>query len=408
MQLFYKLHYIKILIYMKNVFHKLLFLSILFISLPSFAQYSLKKEYNMFRGEDVIVKQQVKFKNPGRAGANVLWDFSKQKSVNEKYKLSYTQVDSDSVITGCEHRTLYHYLLRKDSLFLMGYENPTTLMVNRKAELLLTFPFSYRKRIEGYFYGTGSYCNRLDLTTQGKIVTWGDAYGMIILPNGDTLQHVLRVCSLKKIAEKFLPHVQKDSVSQPVINADSIEHHLNRDSIYLQVETYRWYADGYRYPIFETVESITYKNNKPLKHFDTAFLYTPEKHSYLNDDPENLARLDEVEKADKEARDKSSGGSNNNNNNPHGNNPDNETINYNAYIENGSNKISIEYNLKQTAEVTIGLYDMQGRLLVSYPKTTQPSGFYQEAIALDGFHLGEFLLQIIVNERAYGEKIVKK
>lgn len=375
------------------------------ISNQSWAQDRLDKEYNMFRDKDVIIKQQVKYKHPGRAGTNVLWDFSKQDAVNEKYKVSYAQSDSDSIITGCEHRTLYHYLLKNDSLYSLGYENPTTLMQYQKPELLLTFSFSYQKRVEGYFYGNGSYCQRLDMTAQGKTTTWGDAHGMIILPGGDTLQHVLRVRSLKKIAEKVVLHVQKDSVGYPTISLDSIDYHLNNDSVYMQVETYRWYADGYRYPIFETVESVTFKDNKPLKHFSTAFLYTPEKHSYLNDDPKNLARLEEIEKADKNSHDKPSGG---NNSYPNGNNPDNVPIYYNAYITNGGNKIFIEYNLTQTAEVTIALYDMQGRLLVSYPKTTHPSGFYQEAISLDSFQLGGYLLRIVVNDHVYGEKIMKQ
>jgi len=368
------------------------------------AQNVLNKEYNMFRGEDVITKQQVKYKHPGRAGANVLWDFSKQEAVNEKYKLFYIQSEADSAVTGCEHNTLYHYLLKNDSLYSLGYENPTTIINNWKPELLLTFPFSYQKRIEGYFYGTGNYCRRLDLTSQGKTVTWGDAYGMIILPNGDTLQHVLRVRSLKKIAEKMIPFVQKDSIIQPVVNIDSINYHLNNDSVYMQVETYRWYADGYRYPVFETVESITFKNQKPLKHFNTAFFYSPDKHSYLNDDPDNLAKLDEIEKENKKSKN-SSGGSNSNSS---GNNSNKELINYNVHIDKESNRISIEYDLTQQADVIISLYDMQGRLLVNYPKTNHPEGFYQEAIALDGFQLGEYLLRIVVNDKVYGEKILKQ
>jgi hypothetical protein len=381
----------------------LFFLSLMFILHPAFSQSNLKMEYNMFRAEDVIIKQQVKYKNPGRAGANVLWDFGKQEAINEKYKLSYTQSEGDSVVTGCEHNTLYHYLLRNDSLYSLGYENPTTLIHNQRPELLLTFPFSYQKRIEGYYYGTGNYCRRLDLTAQGKTVTWGDAYGMIILPNGDTLQHVLRVRSLKKIAEKMMPYVQKDSVIEPIVNIDSINYHLNNDSVYMQVETYRWYADGYRYPIFETVESITYKNQKPLKHFNTAFFYSPDKHNYLNNDPKNLTRLEEIEKGNKGSKGASGG-----NGNSSGNTPNKELINYNVYIEKGSNQISIEYNLNQQSDVTISLYDMQGRLLINYPKTKHPEGFYQEAIALDNFQLGEYLLRIVVNDKVYGEKIIKR
>jgi len=358
---------------MKKIFRILLFLFMLSVNMMSiYSQNILQKEYNMLRGEDVIIKQQVKYKNSGRAGANVLWDFGKQEAVNEKYKLYYTQFEQDSVVTGCEHNTLYHYLLRNDSLYSLGYENLTTLIQNQKPELLLTFPFSYQKRIEGYFYGTGNYCHRLDLTAQGKTVTWGDAYGMIILPNGDTLQHVLRVRSLKKIAERMLPYMQKDSVVLPVVSNDSIDYHLNNDSVYMQVETYRWYADGYRYPIFETVESITYKNQKPLKHFNTAFFYSPDKHSYLNDDSKNLARLDDLEKTDKETKNNNFSGSNGNSS---GNILNKEPISYNVYLDKGSNSLSIEYNLNQNADVTISLYDVQGRLLANYPKTNHPAGF---------------------------------
>jgi len=389
---------------MKKTLLKLLFFSLLFESVPLFAQNRLEKEYNMFRDKDVIVKQQVKYKNPGRAGANVLWNFSKQEAVNEKYKVSYSQPDLDSIVTGCEHRTLYHYQLRNDSLYSLGYENPTTMMQYQKPELLMTFPFSYQKRVEGYFYGTGSYCRRLDLTTQGKTVTWGDAHGMIILPNGDTLQHVLRVRSLKKIAEKMFHYELKDSVVSHIVFPDSIEHHLNNDSVYIQVETYRWYADGYRYPIFETVESTTYKNGKPLKLFNTAFFYSPEKHAYLNEDEKNLARLEELDKA---ARERPSGGNGNSDDNNQSN-PEKEIINYNVYIENGSNRISVEYNLSQPAEVTINLFDMQGRLLANYPKKNCSSGFYQESISLDGYQLGEYLLRIVVNGYVYGEKIAKQ
>jgi hypothetical protein len=388
---------------MRTLLPKLFLLCFFFIPVSAFAQTLLQKEYNMFRGEDVITKQQVKYKHPGRAGENVIWDFGKQEAVNEKYELSYQQSEADSVFTGCEHNTLYYYLLKKDSLYSLGYENPTTLINNQKPELLLTFPFSYQKRIESYFYGTGNYCFRLGLTSQGKTVTWGDAYGMIILPNGDTLQHVLRVRSLKKIAEKMIPYVQRDSIIRPVVNIDSIDYHLNNDSVYMQVETYRWYADGYRYPIFETVESITCKNQKPLKHFNTAFFYSPDKHNYLYDDPKNLARLEEIEKENKKGKDSSGG-----NDNSSGNNPNKEIINYNVYIEKGGNSISIEYNLNRSADVAISLYDMQGRLLANYPKTKHPEGFYQEAIALDGFQLGEYLLRIVVNDKVYGEKLAKQ
>ena len=54
------------------------------------AQHSLQSRYNMFRADDVIIKQQVEYKDPGRSGANVLWDFSRLNVVNDEYELAYS------------------------------------------------------------------------------------------------------------------------------------------------------------------------------------------------------------------------------------------------------------------------------------------------------------------------------
>lgn len=66
---------------MTLILFKLLLLFLFFASLPLFAQSVLKKEENIFQGEDLIIKQQVKYNNLGRADANVLWDFSYQEAI---------------------------------------------------------------------------------------------------------------------------------------------------------------------------------------------------------------------------------------------------------------------------------------------------------------------------------------
>lgn len=45
------------------------------IALYIFPQSQLTSSLNMFRAGDVISKQQVEYKDPGRSGQNVLWDF---------------------------------------------------------------------------------------------------------------------------------------------------------------------------------------------------------------------------------------------------------------------------------------------------------------------------------------------
>jgi len=141
----------------------LLFLGILCIA-PARGQ--LKSELNMFRPDDEIFKQQVEYKNPGRSGENVLWDFSRLTSIDDSYSLEYSSPDS-ILIAGSEHHTRYYYSLSGDSLLCHGYENSTALMVDERPELLLRFPVDYGDSTFCYYNGNGKYCDRL------KSALWG-------------------------------------------------------------------------------------------------------------------------------------------------------------------------------------------------------------------------------------------
>ena len=87
----------------------------------------LNTSHNQYRAGDVLVKQQVEYVNPGQSGTNKLWDFSKLKSVNDEYTLTYSlpplegdsvyilgnirylkkDVSDNELIVGTEHNTMY-------------------------------------------------------------------------------------------------------------------------------------------------------------------------------------------------------------------------------------------------------------------------------------------------------------
>ena len=168
------------------------------------AQHILKSELNSFRAGDVLYKQQVSYKDPGRTGENVLWDFSQLNVINDEYELVYSS-ENDTVITGMEHLTRYRYTFQNDSLLLWGFDNQTTQLHNRQPELLLKFPVNYGDKSRSDFYAHGQYGNRLELEAMGTIETKADSYGMMILPNKDTLKHVLRTRTVKYIAKNNRP-----------------------------------------------------------------------------------------------------------------------------------------------------------------------------------------------------------
>lgn len=67
----------------------------------------------------------------------------------------------------------------------------------------------------------------------------------------------------------------------------------------------------------------------------------------------------------------------------------------------------INYELKQPEEVTLMLYDLQGRQLAGIQHAGQTIGNYKEVISMDSCPRGEYLLRITVGENLYGEKIIK-
>jgi len=261
----------------------------LLIGIPGMlsAQHTLQPELNLPRVGDELFKQQVEYKDPGRSGANVLWDFSHLTSINDSYTLDYSLAADSSTIVGTEHRTRYYYSLSGDSLLGHGYENSTTIMTNERPELLLRFPVQYGSSTFDYYSGNGKYGNRLAVSAMGTVSGKADAFGMMILPDGDTLTNVLRVHTVKKIASHSKPiSFYGEEILLPVTN-DSIDYRLANDTTILEVETCRWYTAGYRYPIFETVKSITNRRGQESEYFATAFFYPPQDHYYLETDPEN-------------------------------------------------------------------------------------------------------------------------
>ncbi|NDV97654.1 T9SS C-terminal target domain-containing protein, partial [Dysgonomonas sp. 521] len=194
---------------------------LLFIALSLVLSLSgqLNTSHNHYRAGDVLIKQQVEYMNPGQAGGNKLWDFSRLKSVNDEYTLEYAlpPLEGDSIyilggkrykkkglqdnelIVGTEHNTMYYYHLTNDSLLQMGHENPSVILEYIHPMTLMKFPLNYGQTVFSNYKSEGLYSGTVDIRTQGTMTTTADAYGKMILPSGDTLSPVLRVKTIQTI-----------------------------------------------------------------------------------------------------------------------------------------------------------------------------------------------------------------
>lgn len=364
------------------------FIVLFLISVYSFSQGNLSISYLPQVGDEVF-KQQVEFKDPGRSGKSVLWDFSQLKTINPKYKLKYDspvisdsayvlgtniipldsvcEYEEDRLFIGKEHETSYFYHLRNDSLFCLGHENAVINLWYTHPLLMHVFSSAFQEQTTKPFSGDGLYSMQVPVRTQGTMTIEQDATGMILLPSGDTLKHVSRFKSIQRI--DHLDKVENDSTSLTQM---------------IEVETYRWYAKGYRYPVFETVCSYnTSEEGNKITNFTTAFYYPPEdaQHNQEYNEEENNSENDIIDPW--------------------------EGLTYNVYPNPVSTYVEVEIYLPREANVVALLSSSQGVAIQKKKFPPQPEGIFRFQLDLTGYTRGNYVLDIWLNDHLISEKILK-
>jgi hypothetical protein len=362
----------------------------------------LNSRHNHYRPGDVLVKQQVGFVDPGPAGNNVLWDFSRLELIDGAYTLNYSlpPMDGDSVyiigenrypvkifsadelVVGTEHNTMYFFRQDNNALTQLGHENPTIRLSYTKPLVLLPFPLDYGQGISSAYSTRALYSATIDMQSTGSVSTVADARGQMILPTGDTLGHVLRVKT-----EQLIIHIPGDRAKE-----DSLQPENKGDLM----ETCRWYAKGYRYPVFETIRTIHMEDSTEV--FSTAFYFPPQEHHYLDTDADNLALLEELwdlERIEKEQREK-------------GTAVIGDWISCRVYPNPVEERMTLEYELKEKGEVGFELYTLEGFPVKKTARKIQPAGSYRENIDCSNLAPRNYVLRISVNHLSVNKIITKK
>lgn len=364
-------------------------------------QAQLNADHNSIRAGDVIIKQQVEFKAPGEAKANQIWDFSEVKLINDEYELVYSEAPliGDSVyimgynefpkkvsrhanlIVGTEHNTLYYFYQTTDSLVLLGHENIAIKQENLPPIINLKFPLNYGGRPTVSKYATrGLYSGSLEVQSEGAITMFGDAFGAMILPTGDTINPVLRVKT-----EQFVLNTSK-----------GVDSSVEDDKGHM-LEGYRWYSKGYRYPIFETIEFIDLNTDSTA--FSTAFYFPPQEHYYLDTDPDNQALIDDLWDYTNDDSD------------PFKKIDILESKNlkhdYSMYPNPVENNLTLEYTLENDCLVNIVITTIDGKLVKTLNKRQQAGKQIQE-VDCTSLMTGVYLLKLIAGELVINERIMKK
>ena len=350
----------------------------------------LKRELNLPRSGDVIVKQQVEYKDPGRAGADVVWDFGQLQSINPEYTLSYEEPafvedsvsggfylmgkdtvfayqlhPSDAVFICREHRTLYYYVFTDSVLVNLGYDNQATSLHYLTPLLTCKLPMTFGDSLFHRYLTAGFYTRKVPFAESGSVSLTSDAYGMLVLPTGDTLRQVLRTKSVQIKAEP-LPTTAGDSATVNTF-----------------FETYKWYARGYRYPVFETQRTVIYIDTAETARYQTAFLYPPPQQYSQVPDTANANELAQMLEEENE-NSQSSGGT-----------QDGlwAGMYYNIFPNPVITDLQLELYLPHSCNgVRVQLRDKMGIAVIDQNKGAYPEGISSFTFNLDGLLPDNYVL----------------
>lgn len=381
-------------------------LIILFLCSNCWVTAQISHIYNGIRSGDEIVKQQVAYKDPGRAGDHVIWDFSELHAVNPEYKLAYDlpRVVQDTLyilgrdtfyvkdfpngelLVGTEHSTMYYYRIADDRLLLLGYENPLNLFRYTFPVVSAAYSLKSGQKLSGNYRSEGLYSGKEEMQSEGMFCIEDDARGMLILPSGDTLSDVTRQKMVR-------------TAKTPVRINTSGNAGQKSEDLCLEFENYKWYVRGYRYPVFETSRSFTVRDTVRTQTFATAFFYPPQEHYYLDEDEMNLALADSIRNQKISNREP--------------NVPDTpgkglSALVYNFFPNPVVTALNIEYLLKSDSDISIALYDASGKILTELSYPGKQSGFYVDKLDCSVYPTGDYILRFRIDGEVVSEKIFKR
>lgn len=360
---------------------------------------------------DNITKQLVDYTSCEQTGQNLTWDISSIEEVDEAYKTSYFETDSTHVgVTALENGSLLRYVQADDTLMLQGFESPTTCVKYDHPEPLLKEPLTFGDTMSGYIHGYGIDSEHIYMRQYGVYRVSVDATGTLLLPSGDTLRHVTRVHSEKLLTENQYPFIHtEDGLKQYVdsivsFNDDSIVSGLTHAPVLVYIEHNRWYAEGYRYPVYETVRKDVLGDNEQ---YVTAFYNPPEDQERLNDlDNEELRK--ELARMDREQQ---MNAGTERHNTPSGCCSDDDNWSnsplFTYCLHESGDHVTIDYCNSSIADITCGIYTSMGIVISEQHEIACEAGGHQVCFDISGQHPNTYMLVIKVNDKTYTEKIHK-
>lgn len=338
---------------------------------------------NLYRGGDVLEKKQVIVNGFSLNGSNGVWSMENADISKKTYQTEYTTENDTIMMLERGNRTYYN--IENGLVSIIGLENAQEIISYDMPETWLKFPMHQGDSISGYFNGTGKYCDHLFLRRFGTYQTKADAVGKLVLPSGDTLRNVIRLHTERYVGTIATP-IDTIKYQIPAFTVDSIINHLANDTANIREDIYRWYAEGYRYPVLEA--TVVSCGDEKLS--EEMFYCAPDTQEQLALDEENKQIRSRLSADD-------------------GYNSANATESH----DQGSLQFSYRFSQNEEGQSVTVSYTAPSYIKVSALLTNNQGVVYRQASKVDGTPItlsygglprGQYILYINASGEQYAEK----
>ena len=350
---------------------KLIFIFMCLSCFNAHAQNILNSSSNMMRNNDCVTMQSVDFSWAGKDGKNIYWDFSDIGNLEVNHNLNFSN-DSLMTFQKIEDSDIYTYKLICNQLQQIKKENRLERINYDHPKIIMTYPFQYGDSVISNFSGSGCYCIDHKIKVSGQVKIMADSYGSLIISKNDTLNNVLRVYTITTTSIAM----DMDSVN---INSCNLKQEIE--------EKYDWYAKGYRYPLFETIQRTSYSDLMPVATKKYAYRLLPDSINIKDQENDSILRKEILEKEIT--------------------NKQNEDI-IHYKIQNNDNNVNIEYTLDKEASVVGIIADAMGIVYSNVKQNGKSGENFSMNFNCQGLHRGQYIIYINVNGKVYNEKISLK
>lgn len=297
------------------------------------------------------------------------WDFSNLKYLGKEREVSFYGKDSAKVRMIGQDEML-DFVQTTAGLYLSQIQTSLVKIDFVDTFEYLRYPFVANDSLVCNIKGYGTYSSKINFVLRGISNTKAIDIGKIILPDNESLSNTLLI---------------KRSVNGVIIPLnDSTEVMPNVEKMQLEVNSYDWYAQGYRYPVFKILLASLKNANREILQRKYACVANVECFEKLEDSENKKLRAGQQGKETQEPKTSSH-------------------ITYHVTIS--GKQLHIAYSLSSDSQLRFVLSNTSGMLLKSFNQYQPAGDGYEQVIDFGNLPRGEYVLYINVNNQRLSEKV---